>query len=75
MGPEDTELDVRKLLADIVANVGGDVRVDQYQSSLRALQAVDQRLAGQVVVDEGGLCADGPEGHKQEHELGRILEV
>ena len=42
------------------------------QLRVRDVEAVQQRLPGQVVVDEGGRRADGPQPHPRQHELGAV---
>jgi hypothetical protein len=75
LGSEDKTGDALELLANLVVKVGGDIDVDDAQLCVRGLDAVDQGLALQVVVDAGGLGPQGPDGEPDEDVLVRVLEV
>lgn len=68
LGGEEDELDVGNLGLDIVADVGCDIGVDEAQFGGGDLDAVREGVAGEVVVDEGGLGADAPKSKPDENE-------
>lgn len=63
---EDVEVQVRQFLAHMFVDVVGHGLVNQAESTPRSLEAMRKGVPSQVVVHEGGLCADRPEAEPYE---------
>jgi hypothetical protein len=72
---EDEGNSITQLGLDLVVDALSDVGIDNTDVCVCDLQALNKRSTSQVVVDEGGLCTEGPEGEPQEDEAVRVLKV
>jgi len=72
---EVDEAHVGQRALDLIGDLLGDVGVDEAQAGGGGLEAVLEGLAGEVVVDEGGLGADAPQSPPQKDEGVGVLEV
>ncbi len=75
IGRESDEANLAELGLDLIGDVVGNSRVDQADGRGGSLDAVNQRLARQVVVDKGGFGTNGPQGEPHDEERVRVLEV
>ena len=72
---EDDAPNVRNSGTNFVVDIGGNEGVNEHKPCGGRIDAVREGLAGQVVVDEGGFGADGPEAKPAEDEDIRVLTV
>lgn len=72
---QSEEAHIRKLVADLLGNLPGDIRVDDAQATRSDAQALDERVASQVVVDESRLRTNAPEPPPQKDKGRRVLKV
>ncbi|KAH8717913.1 hypothetical protein HC256_002589 [Beauveria bassiana] len=76
VGRPDDKLDARpEARAHLISDVVRDGGVQDALARRGGLDAVRERLARQVIVDEGGLGANGPEPPPQEQKRVRVLVV